>query len=276
MNVERIAAFCVGETGGNPAGVVVCEVLPPDETMQQVAACVGYSETVFAAPVGANWAVRYFAPESEIAFCGHATIALGAALARSHGAGTYELLTRDVGHARVSGECSGDSMSATLTSPPTISEPLGQALYNKVLELFLFNRSDVDERFPPALVQAGARHLLIALRDRQRLASMRYDQTDGARLMREAGVATICLIQAESRSRFHSRNPFAGGGVYEDPATGAAAAALGGYLRQLDREWPSPIEIIQGEDMGVPCLLKVELPATRGEAALVSGSARLL
>jgi hypothetical protein len=38
--------------------------------------------------------------------------------------------------------------------------------------------------------------------------------------------------------------------VYEDPATGAATAALAGYLREID--WPhgGKIEVIQGEDMG--------------------------
>jgi PhzF family phenazine biosynthesis protein len=46
--------------------------------MQKVAADVGYSESVFAAPVGDAWRVRYFAPEVEVNFCGHATIALGA------------------------------------------------------------------------------------------------------------------------------------------------------------------------------------------------------
>jgi predicted PhzF superfamily epimerase YddE/YHI9 len=45
------------------------------------------------------------------------------------------------------------------------------------------------------------------------------------------GIATIDLVYAKEPSLFHARNPFAAGGVYEDPATGAAAAALAGYLR---------------------------------------------
>jgi PhzF family phenazine biosynthesis protein len=81
MEVQRIAAFSQGTTGGNPAGVVLCEVLPPADRMLAIAAEVGYSETVFAAPSEDGWRVRYFAPEIEVPFCGHATIALGAALA---------------------------------------------------------------------------------------------------------------------------------------------------------------------------------------------------
>jgi PhzF family phenazine biosynthesis protein len=75
MIVHHIAAFTDGPNGGNPAGVVLCEALPDAGTMQVTAAKVGYSETVFAAPVEKGWRVRYFAPEVEVDFCGHATIA---------------------------------------------------------------------------------------------------------------------------------------------------------------------------------------------------------
>ena len=58
--------------------------------MRAIAAEVGYSETVFAAPHGEGWRVRYFAPQIEVPFCGHATIAPAAALALAHGDGTCE------------------------------------------------------------------------------------------------------------------------------------------------------------------------------------------
>ena len=91
MNVQRIAAFSDGELGGNPAGVVICGALPDASVMQAIAAQVGYSETAFAAPVDQGWRVRYFAPETEVPFCGHATIALGAALALEYGDGVFAL-----------------------------------------------------------------------------------------------------------------------------------------------------------------------------------------
>jgi predicted PhzF superfamily epimerase YddE/YHI9 len=64
--------------------------------------------------------------------------------------------------------------------------------------------------------------------------------------------------------------------VYEDPATGAAAAALAGYLRDLD--WPhgGAIDIIQGEDMGAPCHLQVQIGSGAGTSIRVAGSARWL
>lgn len=89
MKVERIAAFADGKVGGNPAGVVICDTLPDAPAMQGLASEIGYSETVFAAPSEQGWRVRYFAPEVEVDFCGHATIALGAALALRCGDGTF-------------------------------------------------------------------------------------------------------------------------------------------------------------------------------------------
>ena len=91
MQVQRIAAFTENGAGGNPAGVVLLDDLPLPEAMQRLAAAVGYSETVFAAPSADGWRTRYFSPESEVPFCGHATVALGVALARAHGAGRYRL-----------------------------------------------------------------------------------------------------------------------------------------------------------------------------------------
>ena len=74
----RIAAFTDDPLGGNPAGVWLGDELPDEVAMQAIAADVGYSETAFVAPrEGAVRTVRYFTPEVEVPFCGHATIAAG-------------------------------------------------------------------------------------------------------------------------------------------------------------------------------------------------------
>lgn len=101
MKVQHISAFSSGQQGGNPAGVVICDKLPEVAVMQKVATDVGYSESVFAAPEGDAWRVRYFAPEVEVDFCGHATIALGVALTRHAGPG---LFTLDINRARITVE----------------------------------------------------------------------------------------------------------------------------------------------------------------------------
>ena len=93
--VLRIAAFSDGNKGGNPAGVWIGDVLPDASTMQAIAAEVRFSETAFAAPEGEAWRVRYFSPLCEVPFCGHATIALGAALAHRYGDRSFELKLND-------------------------------------------------------------------------------------------------------------------------------------------------------------------------------------
>ncbi|MEO1613228.1 MAG: PhzF family phenazine biosynthesis protein, partial [Pseudomonadota bacterium] len=124
MDIERISAFSVGEDGGNPAGVVIGDAHPEATDMARIAAEVGYSETAFAARMGEAWRVRYFAPASEVPFCGHATIALGAALGGRFGVGVYDLILND---ARISVEAMAGARAA-LTSPPTSQPELDPAL----------------------------------------------------------------------------------------------------------------------------------------------------
>ncbi|MDB5909926.1 MAG: PhzF family phenazine biosynthesis protein, partial [Massilia sp.] len=233
--IQRIAAFSDGEQGGNPAGVWIGAALPPTPAMQAIAAQVGFSETVFAAPEGEGWRVRYFSPESEVPFCGHATIALGAALALKGGDGVFALALNQAG-ITVAGRRDGATIQASLQSPPTRSSAAPDTLVDQALGLFGYTRDDLDPRIPPALAHAGADHLVLVLNRRAALAAMRYSLDQGRRLMNGAGLVTIVLAWAEHAQLFHTRNPFASGGVYEDPATGAGTAALAGYLRDLG--WP--------------------------------------
>ena len=94
--------------------------------------------------------------------------------------------------------------------------------------------------------------------------------------MQAAGLVTIVLVYAETLNLFHTRNPFASGGVYEDPATGAGTAALAGYLRDIG--WPHGgyIEVVQGEDMGIRSRLRAEIAPDIGTSIRVSGSARIM
>ena len=279
-DVQRIAAFSDGAQGGNPAGVWIGEALPPAATMQRVAHEIGYSETAFAAPLGDGWRVRYFSPESEVPFCGHATIALGAALAASRGDGVYPLSLNDAAitvEGRRSVGANGELLtSAALQSPPTRSTAAPAEAVARALALFGYRTEDLDPRIPPALAHGGAGHLVLALRSRNLLAAMRYELDAGRRFMRELGIVTVVLAWAESDTLFHTRNPFASGGVLEDPATGAGTAALAGYLRDI--AWPhgGAIDIVQGEDMGMRSRLHAEIGPEQGGSIRVSGTARYL
>jgi PhzF family phenazine biosynthesis protein len=275
MNVQRLAAFSDGDTGGNPAGVVIVEQLPTAPEMQRVAAEVGFSETAFAAPEGDRWRVRYYSPQSEVPFCGHATIALGAALAIRHGDGVFALsLSR--AEITVEGRRDGRGYSAALQSPPTRSAPAPAELVAAALELFGLVPGDLDGRIPPATAHGGADHLVLMLERRVTLSAMTYDFDRGRALMKRAGWVTVLLGHAHTPQRFSTRNAFAYGGVYEDPATGAATAALAGYLRDLG--WPhgGVIDISQGDDMGMPSRIRAEISPVAGASIRVSGTARVM
>jgi PhzF family phenazine biosynthesis protein len=274
--VHRLAAFAHEPGGGNPAGVVVTDV-PLDETsMLEIAAEVGYSETAFLVPLGERsdrrYAVRYFSPEAEVSFCGHATIASGVLLGAGSGPATYVF---DTGQGPVDVEVrqEGDRPIATLTSvPPSVTE-VDAGLVDEALDALGWTESALDPAFVPAVAYAGARHLVLVVASRETLADLDYDFERMRATMAERDLTTVALVYREHAARFHARNLFPPGGVVEDPATGAAAAAFGAYLRTFRHvTTPSTVEIEQGTDMGRPSQLSVHIPT--GDTGIdVSGTA---
>lgn len=261
----RRSAFTNNPEGGNPAGVWIGKTLPSVDVMQRIAAEVGYSETAFVAPTsGQNRTARYYSPEMEVPFCGHATIATGVVLGETEGDGTYRLATA-VGEIPVTVQSKGGIREASLTSVEPKYTGASDILVKEAISALGWQSSDVDGSIPPARAYAGAWHLVLAINDPHKLAKLNYDFERLKALMLREGLTTLQLVWRESTNVFHSRNPFPVGGVVEDPATGAAAAALGGYLREAELiVVPATIFIRQGEAMGRPSRLTVEIPASGG------------
>jgi PhzF family phenazine biosynthesis protein len=271
MHIHRVAAFTKDGRGGNPAGVVLAATLPLPAEMQSIAATVGYSETAFAAPDGqGSWTVRYYSPETEVPFCGHATIALGAVLCETHGPGRYRLSLANAEIEVESGMQESVRWSA-LRSPPTRSAPADPELLAKAFEIFGYSEADLDPDIPACEANGGTNHLIIALRSRAALARMHYDLARGRAFMRDHAIGTVAFIFRESERVFHARNAFAIGGVLEDPATGAAAAALAGMLRDVGVLHDGEIVIYQGEDMGQPCRIEAFFTNEAGSPVQVRG-----
>jgi PhzF family phenazine biosynthesis protein len=276
MNILKLAAFSHNGQGGNPAGVAFYEAMPGDEEMLRVAREVGYSETAFLVRQGDGWRVRYFAPAREVEFCGHATIALGAVLGERFGEGEYKLaLNESEITVRAEKTVEGKVIS-TLQSPETWSREAPKGYVDQIMAAFQLKQEDLDPAFPIRLAFGGVRHLIVFVNDRKTLAEMSYPFEEVKALMDEQGLTTISLLWRESDELFHSRNPFASGGVYEDPATGAAAAALAGYLRDIGWQGKNEFVIMQGVDMGMPSRLVVKYGPTIGESVSVSGETRII
>lgn len=158
----------------------------------------------------------------------------------------------------------GARASATLTSVVPHLEPVPAAWLDGVLAALRWSAAELDPALPPRIGYAGARHLILAARTRQRLAVLDYDFEMLKRLMLDADLTTVDLVWRESTTVFHARNPF---------PVGAAAAAFGAYLRELCLVPPTAtVTVHQGEDMGRPSLLRIDIDAARPQIR-VSGQA---
>ncbi|MFF9347467.1 PhzF family phenazine biosynthesis protein [Streptomyces sp. NPDC014734] len=273
--VLRYTAFSADPAGGNPAGVVLDASGLDDAAMLAVAAELGYSETAFVTgrtgpgdggrPGEAGrtgppaYTVRYFSPRAEVPFCGHATVATAVALAERDGPGDLLFLTA-AGTVPVTVTRQGAGLRATLTSvEPRVVDITADDLA-EALGALGWPAADLDPELPPRIAFAGARHLVLAAGSRERLADLDYDFARLEALMRRLDLTTVHLVWRASSRVFHVRDPFPVGGVVEDPATGAAAAAFGAYARTLGLVPDTAVLTLhQGEDMGRPGTLTVEL-----------------
>ncbi|MBB4944913.1 PhzF family phenazine biosynthesis protein [Kitasatospora gansuensis] len=275
MELLRYVAFSADPSGGNPAGVVLEAAGLDDAAMLAAAAELGYSETAFVFPAADGaLGVRYFSPLMEVPFCGHATIATAVAHAERYGAGELRLITKAGQVAVRTGPGPDGSTVATLVSVPPRTAAIDPEDLAELLAALDWSAGELDLALPPRAAYAGAWHPVIAAADRARLADLDYDLPRLAGLMERLGWATVDLVWRESATVFHARNPFPPGGVVEDPATGAAAAALGGYLRELELvALPATVTVHQGYDMGRPSTITVGIPADPGSGIAVTGTA---
>jgi PhzF family phenazine biosynthesis protein len=267
--VLRYTAFSADPAGGNPAGVVLDAAGLTEADQLAIAAELGYSETAFLTAPPAELAgreraytVRYFSPEAEVPFCGHATIATAIAHAERHGPGDLLLATL-AGTVPVTVTRAPDgTLHATLTSVEPAVHHVAEKDVTEALRALGWPAADLDPDFPPRIGYAGARHLILAAATRARLADLAYDFERLKDFMTSLDLTTVQLVWRESGTVFHVRDPFPVGGVVEDPATGAAAAAFGAYARELGLvPEESVLELHQGADMGRPGTLRVELRA---------------
>ena len=242
---------------GKSGGSVLDATRLDDARMQAIAADIGYAETVFVteARVDGDFRrnrVRYFSPIAEVPFCGHATIALAVALSGRDGTGTFVF---DTAVGPVAIETAGQGAAVTAASPvlsrgwpssPTVFwRPCSgcSARTGTTCTLTTLRWSRLPETGIPF---SSSRN--------EDLDSFVFDP-DSMRTLLDAQnwagtVTTLCEI---GPGVYDSRNLFPVGTITEDPATGSAAAAFGGYLRLLSLvEPPSRVVVHQGSHVGRP------------------------
>lgn len=288
--ILHLAAFAAEPGGGNPAGIVLDAAGLSTDRMQAIAARVGHPETAFVVDPAVDGderrvRVRYFSPAFEVPFCGHATVAAAVVLAGQRGLGAFTIETavgplviETVRTEAIKGGQGGVTASFTSVDPAVrdLDPEVGDAL----LDLLGLAHSDLDERWPLREAFAGNWHPIVALRSRAAFDAFTFDPAALRILMDSRGWAgTVTVVWAETAREtetddldVEARNLFPVGEITEDPATGSAAAALGGYLRELSLvAAPARIVIRQGRHVGRPSVLVVDVPESGG--IRVSGTA---
>jgi PhzF family phenazine biosynthesis protein len=290
--------------GGNPAGIVLDAAGLTGADMQRIAAEVGYAETAFVIDSGADhqvvgnetdtnrFTLRYFSPIAEVPFCGHATVATAVALAErtststststsaatNKATATSDDTTRftfatSVGEVTIITSRTANGITAAFTSVEPEVRLIDPAVLRHLLSLLGLTEADLDARYPVRLSYAGNWHPIVVLRDSAVFDTFRFDPTAMRTLMDAEGyTGTVSILLATSPTEFEARNLFPVGAITEDPATGSAAASLGGYLRSLgSMDDAEPVIIHQGRHVGSPSLLTIHIPKTGG--IVVSGTA---
>jgi len=223
VRIRIIDAFTERPFAGNPAAVclLAADGWPDEGWMQRVAREMSLSETAFAHPLpeggAADFALRWFTPETETNLCGHATLATAHALRADRGApGTVRFSSQSgvlVTHAREDGTITLDFPAATLTEVPApdgLADALGAA--------------------PDATFATGTLgDRLTVFADEAAVRALEPDMGALARLIRREGIrGVIATAPADPGGEhdFVSRFFAPADGIPEDPVTGSAHTAL--------------------------------------------------
>jgi PhzF family phenazine biosynthesis protein len=208
--IVQVDAFADRPFTGNPAAVMPLDRWLPDATMQAIAEENNLSETAFTMPCSdseADYELRWFTPTTEVALCGHATLASGHVLIEGD-----RIRFRTVRSGILEVGRDGDAL--TLDLPETLVRreehpALVQALGIPDAEVYLSYKG----------TEATA---LILLKD---AAAVRACTPDMAAL-RRIDLMAIVTARAEAGYDVVSRVFVPAWGVDEDPVTGSAHAAL--------------------------------------------------
>ena len=280
--VLRYAAFtdpdlADASAGGNPAGIVLDASGLDDAEMQAIAAEVGYAETAFVTVPMVDGdprrsRLRYFSPVAEVPFCGHATVATAVALAGRDGAGTLTFDT-SVGAITIETLATDAGLTASFTSVEPAVRTIAPEVLGALLGLLGASAGSLHPDYPPRQAFAGNWHPVLVFAGLDEFDAFTFDPAAMRQLMDAQGWAgTVTTLALRGDAEFEARNLFPVGTLTEDPATGSAAASVGGYLRELGLvRPPTRVVIHQGRHVGRPSLLLVDVPVTGG--IVVSGAA---
>ena len=173
-----VDAFTAEPTAGNAAGVLLDGADLDAKTMQRIASELKHSETAFPLPArdpAAPLHLRWFTPGSEVAFCGHATLATFHVLVEEarriqveESRVTRTAFTCKSGRLQVELSREGAKLRILIETPPSRFEPA--RLPADVLTALGLVPESLDPRIPPQRSAILEGNLYLAVRDREALA----------------------------------------------------------------------------------------------------------
>jgi PhzF family phenazine biosynthesis protein len=267
-----VDTFTSEPLAGNPAGVLLDGAGLDDAVMRRIASELKHSETAFPLPgrdSDASLHLRWFTPSSEVAFCGHGTLAALHVLVEEagrirvpEGKVTRTAFTCRSGRLQVELSRDHGALRIWIETPESRFESV-QVPADAVTALGLVPEA-LDPERPPrrSLVLEG--NLFLAARDRSALARCRPDAEALAAVARRLGVSGFVVYAVAPGGGIDAamRCFFPGDGIVEDPVTGSAAGQLGVLLHQTLPE-ERKLLFSQGDEMGRPGRVEVEIRPDR-------------
>ena len=262
-----VDAFTAEPLAGNPAGVVPDAEGLSDGQLAAVAAELGASETAFLTDGdgAANDRLRYFSPTTEVDLCGHATIATyGALFAEGAIDGGERTLRTNVGDLTVAvGDDGTVWMRQQAPSVEVVDVDAGRL--GEALGVDPAALRDVGADLPVAVASTGLPFLVVPVNFLERLGEADPNDAAVKRLSEEfdvAGVYAFTFDALDADSTLHGRAFVPSLGIAEDPVTGTASGAVGGYLRHVnafDGDEPDEFRFEQGHFLDRPGHVRVRV-----------------
>ena len=269
---------------GNPLAVVFDADGLDAGTMQRIAGEFNLSETVFVkAPENpAHTArLRIFTPGRELPFAGHPTVGAAIAIAEagedvSQPRDLVSVLEENVGPVRCAVKLGAGGPAFAEFDLPRKSARLAASFDRQALaDAFSLKAGQIGfENHVPSLWSAGVAFVMVPVHDLAAAIAVEFDPTFWERCApfaegRLASAYLYCRGGVNHNARFHARMFAPDMGITEDPATGAAVAALSGAIHFFDQlvDGHHPFLIEQGVEMGRPSSIHLHLDVTGGAIA---------
>jgi PhzF family phenazine biosynthesis protein len=283
----QVDAFTSERFRGNPAGVVPDASGLTAAEMQAIARELNNSETAFVLAPDApdhDVRVRFFTPTTEVPSCGHATIAAHYVRALERNLPSCTVVQK-IGAGILPVEVVRDEAGYRIVMTQgaiELGEPLGAAEVGAVVAALGLKEDALDERCPVQIVSTGHSKLLVGIRSRETLNSLKPNL---ARLVEMSGridcngYFVFTLDSDTSDVLAHGRMFAPAIGIPEDPVTGNANGPLGAYLVAHRLAAPVQGRLVfrarQGEALGRPGVVEVivEAQGSRPTVVRVAGRA---